>query len=281
MNGSFRLGNGRATRAIVPALVFLTFAGSAGAGTARHAAAPKNNEPPTITGTPTVGQALTANAGSWNGTNPINFAYQWKQCDANGGACKNISKADKSTYTLASAQAGNTVRVEVTATNSDGTGSSTSVPTSVIAKESTTTTTTTPSPPPTGCPPGKNPVNVSQLSLPTRLLIDAFSSSPTVIGKSIQAFTLRVRIADTCGQVVGGALVYVTATPYNMFSIPPEAVSANDGWATLRMDRLSGFPVSPKQTVLALFIRARKDGEDLLAGISVRRLVSLTVDQSQ
>ncbi len=69
--------------------------------------------------------------GRWSGT-PTGYTYNWTRCDKNGGSCSNISGATALTYTLGSADVGNTVRFKVQATNADGSTSASSVPSAVI-----------------------------------------------------------------------------------------------------------------------------------------------------
>jgi hypothetical protein len=89
---------------------------------------------------------------------------------------------------------------------------------------------------------------------------------------------MQVHVGSTCGVGIQGASVYVTAVPYNQFSIPAEQPTNSNGWAELRFHRMSGFPVSSKQQLIAMFVRARKPSDSLLGGISTRRLVSIHVD---
>jgi hypothetical protein len=75
---------------------------------------------------------------------------------------------------------------------------------------------------------------------------------------------------------VRGVLVYATPTPYQQFTAV-ERPTGDDGWATLTMTRLRFFSATAQQQNLIVFVRARKLGEDLLGGISSRRLVSFRV----
>ena len=83
---------------------------------------------PTISGTAQDGQTLTASPGSWTGTQPITYAYQWRRCNTSGASCADIAGATGSSYLATSADVGSTMRVVVTATNSAGTATATSDP---------------------------------------------------------------------------------------------------------------------------------------------------------
>ena len=116
--------------------------GLAGRGEAAPQVIPANTVPPVISGEATVDRTLTASPGTWTGTTPLSFTYAWQRCDATGGSCAVVTGATTPSYPLESADVGSTLRVVVTATNSDGAVSSTSVPTGVVRRTNVA-----------GCPP--------------------------------------------------------------------------------------------------------------------------------
>src|SRR5579864_888027 len=145
--------------------VIVTATNSTGSGTATSRAtnivaatgqAPKNTSAPSISGTVKEGSTMTVDHGGWSGTNPITYAYQWQRCDATGGNCANIAGATNTSYTATSADVGNVLRVNVTATNSKSAATATTPETGIVAPAAT----------------GTHAIAVSQVSLPNRLIVD-------------------------------------------------------------------------------------------------------------
>ena len=93
---------------------------------------PVNTVIPTITGCggsglactgsgaldPTVGETLTATQGTWTGA--VSFSDQWDDCNSTGTACTAIAGATSLTYTLQSADAGDSIVFVSTAYNYAG-----------------------------------------------------------------------------------------------------------------------------------------------------------------
>jgi hypothetical protein len=94
---------------------------------------PSTTSPPTISGTPQQGQTLSASTGSWSGTTPLSYAYQWQRCNSSGASCVPVAGATSNSFLLGSVDVGSTMRVSLTASNSAGSATASSAATDVVA----------------------------------------------------------------------------------------------------------------------------------------------------
>ena len=256
--------------AVVVAFALAVFGGGALAGTSGTAAqqqyGPSNTAPPTISGTPREGETLTANPGSWSGTGPIAFAYQWQRCDQNGANCSNIVGATAQTYRLTSADVGRTLRVVVTATNASGSSSATSAPSAVIQASGPAGVITLPG--------GRRSIPVTSVGpAGVRLVVDGVRFTPNPVRSRRVTITARFHVSDTRGFSVRGALVFLRSTPL-LTSTPPELATNTAGFVTFRVRPRANFPLRNGLNV-QFFVRARRPGDNVLAGVSSRRLVQV------
>jgi hypothetical protein len=242
--------------------------GSPHTGRAATQAAPTNTATPTISGPAQEGSKLTASQGTWTGTDSTTkFTYAWSRCDRNGDNCAAIAGATTQDYTVQSADVGHTLRVTVTATNSDNTsGQATSVPTAVVTAAAAAT----------GCPAGTGTIQIADLAPPARLLIDSEAITPGTVTRSTSTIQLHFRVTACGGRPVQGAAAYGTPVPFNQFTTGTATTGA-DGMATMTLNRMSGFPADRRQQLLTIFARASKPGEQIVGGVSTRLLTAYHV----
>lgn len=242
--------------AVVTGVLLGAVVGQPGSGRAAASTKPTPKTPPKISGLAEVGVTLTATRGTWTGT-PTSFHFQWLRCDTTGAACAAIAGATGKSYTPTTTDIGHTLRVRVIARNSSGSATATSAATGVV--------------PPSGCPPGSGVIPIAQLTPPARLDI-AEASIKRAVTRSTQSIQLRL-LVTACGRAVQGASVFATAVPYNQFAVGQGTTGAV-GTVVLTEARRSGFPASQHQRLLAVFVRAWKQGEPVTAGVASSRVVA-------
>jgi hypothetical protein len=222
---------------------------------------PANTENPAVVGSARDGDLVIAKDGEWSGTNPMTFTYQWQRCDANGANCANIAGADSKAYRVVTADVDRRLRVQVTARNTSGTATEASPASGVVVR-------------PAGAQrlaDGRYSIPVSSVTLPHRLNVSGLQFTPTVL-RSRAPFTGRFRITDTRGYVVRDAVVLVTGVPLGWINATQEVKTNVDGFAQLQLQPTRNLRLV-RGGSMVMFIRARKEGDDLLTGISSRRLV--------
>lgn len=70
------------------------------------------------------GSILTAAPGTWSGSVPMTYAYQWEECDSQSGECTPLTGATSQSYTSTEGEVGHYLRATVTASNAVGAGAS-------------------------------------------------------------------------------------------------------------------------------------------------------------
>ncbi|MDQ3933992.1 MAG: hypothetical protein M3340_05105 [Actinomycetota bacterium] len=218
------------------------------------ASLPANTSLPTISGTPQDGRVLTANPGTWSGTTPMTFDYQWRRCNAAGASCVDISGATSQTYTAQTADIGSTVRVFVTATNVVGSGTATSAQVGAV----------TPAPPENTALPA-----ISGTTQDGQVLT---STTGTWTGTPTITYARQWRRCDasgaSCSDIAGATGTTYSLTPSDVGSTIRVRVTGTNGTgsANASSDQTAVVTaIPPANTVLPAVSGTARDGEVLSA----------------
>jgi hypothetical protein len=249
--------------------VQVTAANADGSGTATSnptevitSARPTNTTEPTISGSPVVGNRLAANRGTWVGEQPITYSFRWLRCNTGGENCSEIGNATDNEYVVVANDVGRTLRVRVTARNDEGARSALSNPTAVVQQA--------------GSPPsGGNTVAAGELrATGDRLVVSQVRFSPNPVTSRVQPITVSIRVTDTRGRLVRGALVFIRSVPRRTTGGNLQA-TGSDGWVTYQLQPLDHFPAVNGN--VQFFVKAYRAGDPPLAGVGAYRLVQVRV----
>jgi hypothetical protein len=182
---------------------------------------------PSITGTPAVGQTLTAVSGSSTGGGAQSFA--WSRCESGGGNCAQI--ATGANYVVTSDDAGHALIVTETVTNSGGSASADSTTLEIPSAGPTATTGPTgPTEPPTG-PTGPPP--------PPPAAPVQFSTKAQLTQSILKAHAVLVSFSSSSGgQLVASGTVSVpgAARTYRLVTVR-KSVAAGSTQVKLKLPR--------------------------------------------
>lgn len=221
---------------------------------------PVSTKPPVIAGFAEQGVNLSTSTGTWAGDTPITYSYQWNRCDTAGNACKAISGAKQASYKVVSADAGHTLRVKVTATNSKGKGSAFSEHTAVVLGSS-------------GGGGTGSSISVNDVPADQRLVVDTVTFSPNPVTSRSHPITVHIRVEDTRGKLVRGAYVFLRSTPI-LTSTPTDAATDSNGTVVYTITPRADFPLKTGYNV-QFYVKAYRQGDKTLEGIYGSRLVQV------
>jgi hypothetical protein len=228
---------------------------------------PRNTKLPSISGNASPASTLHGDPGTWTGTQPITFTFQWLRCDASGNNCLALNGQLDDSYTLRDGDIGHTLRIRVFAMNAAGKRNALSGATAVVSGGS-------------GLPPGAIKLPNGEVSIPAtsvpaseRLVVDRVDFSPSPVRSRSTPIAINIKVKDTRGYDVRDVLVFVRSTPL-VTSTPSEQRTADDGTVTYTVQPGANFPIRNGYSV-QFFVKAHRQGDNPLAGVAGYRLVQV------
>jgi hypothetical protein len=198
---------------------------------ATSAVAPANTALPAITGILEDRQTVTASSGTWTGTDPIAYAYQWLRCNTSLNGCAPIAEATQPTYVLTTEDLASRLVVTVTATNRGGTATATSAVTGHVVNAQPRA--------------GADRLQVEEVD--SRLKVASVRVAPTKL-RPRGRVVVTVKVTDRRGFLIEGANVRVSGPR----GVVGGATASNvNGIAVIRVRAGAKVPKSVVLTVTA------------------------------
>jgi hypothetical protein len=115
---------------------------------------------------------------------------------------------------------------------------------------------------------------VTDVPATARLIVSEVRFSPNPVTSRTDPITVRIRVKDTRGYVIRGALVFVRATP-RVTSGGDRQATGDDGWVTYQLVPNANFPQPRSGFNVQFFVKAYRAGDPALAGVAGYRLVQV------
>ena len=179
--------------------------------------------------------------GTWAGTAPITYTYQWQRCSKANAGCKPIEGATAATYTLTAADIATRITAIVTVRNAGGQFVAAAKLTPKIA----------------GAKPreGRDSLDVTQLLERHKLKVQSVAFTPTRLRPGGR-WVARVTIGDLRGFLIKGVEVTVADELGDVTSTP---VLTND--RGLAMVRLRASRIMPAGRTILVVTAAKPDDD--------------------
>jgi hypothetical protein len=222
--------------------------------------APAATATPQVSGLAMVDETLSATHASWTGTSPLATVLRWERCEADGSGCVDLG-LNGTTYTVLAVDVGKRLRVVSAASNAAGRAAVPSAPTDVVVELRPHA--------------GRTSLHADKVAAPHKLVLGQAVAVPTRVRRGATIW-VRVRVLDSRGFTIEGAVVSVVALPRAAVTVGAPVTTNANGEATLMLTTSPKLKPSRTKSISVVITARRPSDRAISPRSAVARLVVKT-----